>query len=156
MSNKKAPSGESDSCRLRLDKPASSVSTLRAALLPLLSKPKLINDHLVPSFAVSSTTVSTVGIKLAEDDKPNRIRRGPGADKFAPIREAFEKFSSLCRSKFVCDYSLTIDEQLMPSKSRCSFATYMPNKPDKYGIKFWVLVDVKSKYVSNIFPYLGA
>ena len=32
----------------------------------------------------------------------------------------------------------------------------MPNKPDKYGIKFWVLVDVKSKYVSNIFPYLGA
>ena len=156
MSNKKAPKGESDSCRLRLDKPASSVSTLRAALLPLLSEPELINDHLVPSFAVSSTTVSTVGIKLAEDDKPNRIRRGPGADKFAPIREAFEKFSSLCRSKFVCDYSLTIDEQLMPCKSRCSFVTYMPNKPDKYEIKFWVLVDVKSKYVSNIFPSLGA
>ena len=44
----------------------------------------------------------------------------------------------------------------MPCKSRCSFVTYMPNKPDKYGIKFWVLVDVKSKYVSNIFPYLGA
>ena len=43
----------------------------------------------------------------------------------------------------------------MPCKSRCSFVTYMPNKPDKYGIKFWVLVDVKSKYVSNIFPYLG-
>ena len=93
---------------------------------------------------------------LRFDDKPNKIRRGPGADKFTPIREAFEKFSSLCRSKFVCDYSLTIDEQLMPCKSRCSFVTYMPNKPDKYGIKFWVLVDVKSKYVSNIFPYLGA
>ena len=43
----------------------------------------------------------------------------------------------------------------MPCKSRCSFVTYMPNKPNKYGIKFWVLVDVKSKYVSNIFPYLG-
>ena len=93
---------------------------------------------------------------LRFDNKPNRIRRGPGADKFAPIREAFKKFSSLCRSKFVCDYSLTIDEQLMPCKSRCSFVMYMPNKPDKYGIKFWVLVDVKSKYVSNIFPYLGA
>ena len=44
----------------------------------------------------------------------------------------------------------------MPCKSRCSFVTYMPNKSDKYGIKFLVLVDVKSKYVSNIFPYLGA
>ena len=32
----------------------------------------------------------------------------------------------------------------------------MPNKPDKYGIKFWVMVDVNSKYVSNIIPHLGA
>ena len=32
----------------------------------------------------------------------------------------------------------------------------MPNKPDKYGIKFWVIVDVNSKYVSNIIPHLGA
>ena len=44
----------------------------------------------------------------------------------------------------------------MPCKSRCSFITFMPNKPDKYGIKFWVIVDVNSKYVSNIIPYLGA
>ena len=50
MSNKKAPKGDSDSCWLRLDKPASSVSTLRAALLPLLSEPKLINDHYYESF----------------------------------------------------------------------------------------------------------
>ena len=52
--------------------------------------------------------------------------------------------------------SLTVDEQLMPLKSRCSFITSMPNKPDKCGIKFWVLVDVKAKYVANITTYLGA
>ena len=48
-----------------------------------------------------------------------------------------------------------VDEQLMPLKSRCSFITFMPNKPDKYGIKFWVLINVKSKYVANITPYFG-
>ena len=32
----------------------------------------------------------------------------------------------------------------------------MPNKADKYSIKFWVLVDVKAKYVANITPHLGA
>ena len=32
----------------------------------------------------------------------------------------------------------------------------MPNKPDKYGKKFWVLVDVRSKFISNIVPYLDA
>ena len=51
---------------------------------------------------------------------------------------------------------LTVDEQLMPLKSRCSFVTFIPNKPDKYGVKFWVLADVETKYVSNIDVYLGA
>ena len=31
----------------------------------------------------------------------------------------------------------------------------MPNKPDKFGIKFWVLAEVRSKYCLNIAPYLG-
>ena len=41
-------------------------------------------------------------------------------------------------------------------KSRCSFVTFMPNKPGKYGVKFWVLADVETNYVSNIDVYLGA
>ena len=32
----------------------------------------------------------------------------------------------------------------------------MPNKPDKYDMKFWVLADVETKYVSSIDVYLGA
>ncbi|KAL3062048.1 hypothetical protein OYC64_010047 [Pagothenia borchgrevinki] len=31
----------------------------------------------------------------------------------------------------------------------------MPNKPDKFGIKFWLAADVDSKYMLNGFPYLG-
>ena len=31
----------------------------------------------------------------------------------------------------------------------------MPNKPDKFGIKFWLASDVESKYIVNGFPYLG-
>ena len=41
-------------------------------------------------------------------------------------------------------------------KSCCPFITFIPNKPDKYGIKFWVLADVETKYVANIVRYLGA
>ena len=33
---------------------------------------------------------------------------------------------------------------------------YMPNKPDKFGMKFWMLTEVDSKYVYNILPYVGA
>ena len=31
----------------------------------------------------------------------------------------------------------------------------MANKPDKFGMKFWLAVDVKFKYIPNIIPYLG-
>ena len=31
----------------------------------------------------------------------------------------------------------------------------MPQKPDKFGIKFWILAEVDSKYLVNGFPYLG-
>ena len=31
----------------------------------------------------------------------------------------------------------------------------MENKPDNFGLKFWMAVDVKSKYFYNSFPYLG-
>ena len=52
--------------------------------------------------------------------------------------------------------SLTIDEQFLPLKTRTSFITYMPGKLDKYGLKFWVMTEVESKYIINILPYLGA
>lgn len=31
----------------------------------------------------------------------------------------------------------------------------MDSKPDKYGQKFWMAVDKDSKYIVNVFPYLG-
>ena len=31
----------------------------------------------------------------------------------------------------------------------------MASKPDKYGQKYWLIVDKDSKYVANGFPYIG-
>ncbi|KAJ8889038.1 hypothetical protein PR048_008532 [Dryococelus australis] len=51
--------------------------------------------------------------------------------------------------------NITVDEKLFPTKARCSFMQYMAKKPDKFGIKFWIVADVDSKYLVNGFPYLG-
>ena len=61
-----------------------------------------------------------------------------------------------CLFNYTPDWSLTIDEQLFPLKNRCRFIVYLPNKPDKFGMKFWMLTEIDSKYVNNILPYLGA
>ena len=48
-----------------------------------------------------------------------------------------------------------MDKQIFPSKARCPFTQFMASKPDKYGQKYWLVVDKDSKYVANGFPYVG-
>ena len=90
------------------------------------------------------------------DDKSNRVKSGRGAENFATIGQIFVHFANHCQKKYTYKLLLTVDEQLMLLKSRCSFVTFMSNKPDKNGVKFLILTDVEAKYVSNTDDYLGA
>lgn len=76
-------------------------------------------------------------------------------DKFAHLREVWDRFAKKSTACYRAGYNITVDEQLFPTKARCQFTQYMPNKPDKFGTKFWLAVDVDSKYMLNGFPYLG-
>ena len=67
-----------------------------------------------------------------------------------------EALVSNCIKNYRPDWSLTVDEQLFPMKSRCPCNVFMPNKPDQFGMKFWIPAEVSSKHVCNILPYLGA
>lgn len=49
-------------------------------------------------------------------------------DKFALASEIWDKFISNCKICYIPGTDITIDEQLFPSKSRCRFTQYMPNK----------------------------
>lgn len=91
---------------------------------------------------------------LRFDEKSSRAQRIP-ADKFALISEIWNKFVENCLRCYRPCENITVDEQLLPSKARCKFTQFMPNKPDKYGLKFWIAADVESKYICNAFPYLG-
>lgn len=44
--------------------------------------------------------------------------------------------------------------RLIPKK--CPVTQYIANKPDKFGIKFWIAADNDSKYFLNEYPYIGA
>ena len=76
-------------------------------------------------------------------------------DKFCLASDIWNPFIENCQKSFVPGVNVTVDEQLLPCKARCKFIQYMANKPDKFGIKFWLLVDVDSKYLFNGYPYLG-
>ncbi|XP_030629171.1 uncharacterized protein LOC115811199 isoform X1 [Chanos chanos] len=78
---------------------------------------------------------------------------GPPPLTFTP--EIFDKFVKNSIASYTPGEKITVDEQLFPTKSRCPFTQYMANKPDKFGIKFWVAADVETKYMLNAIPYLG-
>lgn len=91
---------------------------------------------------------------LRFDEKTTRSTRLQ-TDKFALASDIWNKFIENCKTCYRPGQNITVDEQLFPSKARCRFTQYMPNKPDKFGIKFWLSVDVDTKYLLNGFPYVG-
>ena len=88
-------------------------------------------------------------------DDFQRRRQRRESDKFCLISEVWNSFIENCKKYYVPNFDLTIDEQLFPCKTRCPFIQYMANKPDKFGIKFWLLADAQTKYLCNRKPYLG-
>jgi len=67
-------------------------------------------------------------------------------DKFCMTSQVLSRFVENSQKAYIPEVSLTVDEQLFPTKARCRFTQFMPNKPDKFGIKFWILAELNSKY----------
>lgn len=91
---------------------------------------------------------------LRFDDKKTRDERKK-IDKFAAMHEIWSFFRDNLQKCYIPGSNVTIDEQLLGFRGKCPFRQYMPKKPDRYGLKFWLCVDVDSHYVFNAFPYLG-
>lgn len=66
---------------------------------------------------------------------------------------------SLLEQKFakaqIPSKNITVDEGLVKFNGRLSFKQYMPMKPDKFGIKVWLLANADLYYVPLFQVYLG-
>lgn len=91
---------------------------------------------------------------LRFDDKNNRRQRRQ-QDRFSLIRIVWDRFMSNCSKSYRSHSCVTVDEQLLSCRSRCGFIQYMPTKPGKFGIKFWLCSDSSSYYVLDGYPYVG-
>ncbi|XP_055378966.1 piggyBac transposable element-derived protein 4-like [Condylostylus longicornis] len=94
-------------------------------------------------------------LRFIRFDKKNERSVRLQTDKFVLISHVWNSFIENSQNCYVPGPNITIDEQLFPTKARCRFTQYMPNKPNKFGIKFWLASDLQTKYIINGFPYLG-
>ena len=88
------------------------------------------------------------------DDLSTRNEREK-SDKLAAIRNVYDIFLGNCRNNYNHSEFTTIDEMLFAFRGRCGFVQYMPQKPAKYGLKFYGLCDSKTFYTSNFEIYCG-
>ncbi|XP_053968719.1 piggyBac transposable element-derived protein 4-like [Anastrepha ludens] len=109
-----------------------------------------------PIFAATMPlkTFKKVSRVIRFDNRETR-REGRSLDKFAPIRDLWNQWVEILPKLYNPTENVTIDEQLVAFRGRCPFRQYIPAKPAKYGIKFWVLCDSTTSYVWNIQPYTG-
>ncbi|KAL4088632.1 hypothetical protein QTP88_023721 [Uroleucon formosanum] len=115
------------------------------------------DDGLAPPYfrAVMSKARFYILLKpLRFDDIGTRATRKQ-IDKLAPIRTLFDNFVTHCQNNYTVGENVTIDEMLEDFRGRCSFRQYIPNKPNKYGIKIQALVDSRTFYTANMEVYVG-
>lgn len=100
----------------------------------------------------SQPVFSATGNALRFDDRKTRRR---DLDKFAALRAFYEKHQENLAKYYIPGPNLTVDEQLVLFRGRCSFLQYMPSKPGKYGLKLFWLCDADTFYPLKCIPYLG-
>jgi hypothetical protein len=85
------------------------------------------------------------------------IPRGqPNYDPLFKIRPFYDLFFKTCQTVYNPSSNLTIDEGMCPFRGRIHFRVYNKNKPNKYGIKFYIIADAKNGYVLNAEVYVGS
>ena len=71
------------------------------------------------------------------DDRRTRAERHE-TDKLAAFRDIWTMFTARLPMMYRPDMDMTVDEQLVSFRGRCSFRQYIPSNPGKYGLKiFW-------------------
>jgi len=80
----------------------------------------------------------------------------PGYDKMGQIRWLLNAMRDNCQKAWSIGQYGTIDEMMIRYKGTyCPARQYMPQKPQKWGLKVWCLADAQSKFVSNFEIYCG-
>ena len=76
-------------------------------------------------------------------------------DKLIIIRPVMNYILNKCRTLYVPRKDLSINEGMLKWKGHLSMRVYDPQKPIKYGVKFYFLCESKTGYVLNFIIYRG-
>ncbi|XP_033847302.1 piggyBac transposable element-derived protein 4-like [Periophthalmus magnuspinnatus] len=90
-----------------------------------------------------------------EEDGQNDLARGTEKyDVLHRVQPLLEMLRTHCMAVYHPRQHISVDERMVATKARLSFKQYMRDKPTKWGLKFFVLVD-KNGYTVEYQLYTG-
>ena len=112
--------------------------------MPLFAK-TMPRDRLLNILCCFHLNDNTLAVHRAED----------GYDALFKVRPLYD----VTRDKFLTVYTptehLSLDEAMVPWKGGLSFRQYIPSKPDRFGVKLYVLCEATPGYISGYDVYTG-
>lgn len=75
--------------------------------------------------------------------------------KVSKIRSLVEYVRKKFKNSFIPHSNLCIDESVVPFKGRLNIRQFLPKKRNRFGVKMFVLCDVKSKVILDFIVYAG-
>lgn len=78
----------------------------------------------------------------------------PG-DKLRKIESFVDYFKTRCRELYQPRQNVAINERMVKSRHRSGIRQYIKDKPNKWGIKLWVLADSSNGYTIDYDIYIG-
>lgn len=110
--------------------------------------------HSVFGAAMSVNRFGFLHANITFDDVDTRHERWLH-DRFAAVRDLFEKFNDSCRSVLEPGDFLTTDETLYPCRNQIGFRQYNKSKPVRYGLLYKSINAVRVPFTFRTAVYSG-
>jgi hypothetical protein len=69
------------------------------------------------------------------------------------VRPLLQELTDKFQQTYYPEEEVTVDEGMCPFRGRVSFRVYMPQKPNKYGMKLFILAESRTGYIWNFDVY---
>jgi hypothetical protein len=78
-----------------------------------------------------------------------------GFDALFKVRPLLWKLTDKFQQTYYPEEAVSVDEGMCPFRGRASFRVHMPQKPNKYGMKLFILAESRTGYIWNFEVYHG-
>lgn len=119
------------------------------------SQNTVIQSSFAPKVMPRDRFLSILSMLHLVDNSKYVPRENINHDRLFKIRPFSDFLSKQCSKFYKPAQNLTVDEGICPFRGRISFRVYMKNKPQKYGMKLYILSDPETGYTLNFEIYSG-